>query len=291
MDKIILNARGAIYHLDMKPDELGDTVILVGDQGRVPLVSKYFDRVIQKGSNREFHWATGFLGEKKVTVLSSGIGADNIDIVMNELGALANIDFATNEYKATRKSLSIIRIGTSGTIQASIPVGSYCVSSFAVGLDNTIKFYEGGNTFFEGPLSRAIKSQVNWDPQLDDPYSASCDKNLLKSLFGSDEYLKGITVSAPGFYGPQGRDGVIHPYSHDLNQRLSAFSFNFLRVLNYEMEAAPIYAFSQLLGHRAITVCLVLANRTTDSFLSDYKPHMDKLIRKVLGEVKASSDL
>lgn len=287
MEKLILNARRAIYHLDMKPGELGDIVMLVGDQGRVPIVSQYFDQIDYNGSNREFQWATGVLGGKKVSVVSTGIGADNVDIVMNELEAVANIDFTSHEPKKERKVLSFIRIGTCGTLQSSVAVGSRVVSRYAVGLDNTIRFYQGSDSLFDTTLSNALSSHLKWKNKWVIPYSSPCDETLLSSLFSSDKYLKGITVSAPGFYGPQGRASVIAPYSKDVNQRLSEFSFDGVQILNYEMEAAPIFAFSELLGHQPITVCLVLANRSTDDFLPDYKPHMDQLIQDVIAGIKA----
>jgi len=286
MEKIITNDRGAIYHLNIKPAELGDTVILVGDQGRVKQVSQYFDRIIHQGNNREFHWATGVLGNKLISVVSTGIGADNIDIVMNELEALANFDFETNAYRAQRKSLSLIRIGTCGTIQSGVAVGTYCVSQYAVGLDNTIKFYEGSEAVLGHPLSQALYAHLDYAGALDQPYSAAGDEALIQDLFGAKEYRKGITVSAPGFYGPQGRSRIMTPRFTDLYQRLGNFSFRDAQILNFEMEAAPIYAFAKLLGHKAATVCLVLANRITDDFLPDYKPKMDQLIRKVLVKIK-----
>ena len=205
---------------------------------------------------------------------------------MNELEAVANINFETYEYNPKRKSLSLIRVGTCGTLQPSVEVGSFCVSKFAVGLDNTIKFYEGSAIFLDTPLSIALKAHLNWDDHLGNPYTCACDDKLLDHLFGDKAYLKGITLSAPGFYGAQGRASIIQPYAKNINRGLSSFSFEDKLVLNYEMEAAPIYAFAQLLGHKAVTVCLVLANRYTDQFLPDYKPHMDQLIRKVINSIK-----
>lgn len=286
MEKIITNDRGAIYHLNMKPEELGDTVVLVGDQGRVAQVSQYFDRISYQGHNREFHWVTGTLGNKSISVLSTGIGADNIDIVMNELEALANFDFDSSEYKSQRKSLSLIRIGTCGTIQPGVEVGTYCVSKNAVGMDNTIKFYEGSEVVLEHPLSQALYAHLGYAGVLDQPYCTAGDEALINRLFGAEEYIKGITVSAPGFYGPQGRSRIMTPRFPGLYQRLADFSFQGRQILSFEMEAAPIYAFAKLLGHRAATVCLVLANRTTDDFLPDYKARMNELIRKVLEGIK-----
>lgn len=286
MEKIITNDRGAIYHLNLRPEELGDTVILVGDQGRVTQVSQYFDQISHQGSNREFHWATGALGNKSVTVLSTGIGADNIDIVMNELEALANMDFETHSFREDRKVLDLLRIGTCGTIQSSVPVGSYCVSQYAIGLDNTIKFYEGSEAVLKNELSQNLNAHLNYGGALDRPYSSAADATLIDQWFDSEQYLKGMTVSAPGFYGPQGRSRIMSPRFDDLYQRLGGFSFQGKQILNFEMEAAPISAFAKLLGHRAVTVCLVLANRITDDFLPDYKPKMDALIRRVLDQIE-----
>lgn len=286
MEKIITNDRGAIYHLDIRPKELGDTVILVGDQGRVTQVSQYFDQINFRGNNREFHWATGALGDKSVTVLSTGIGADNIDIVMNELEALANMNFETHCFQKERKVLDLVRIGTCGTIQLPVSVGTYCVSQYAIGLDNTIKFYEGSEVVLEHPLSQHINAHLDYTGALDHPYSSAGDATLIDQWFPDEPFIKGITVSAPGFYGPQGRSRIMRPRFPDLYQRLGTFSFRDKQILNFEMEAAPIYAFAKLLGHRAVTVCLVLANRITDDFLPDYKPKMDTLIRQVLDRIK-----
>jgi uridine phosphorylase len=286
MEKIITNDRGAIYHLDVLPQELGDTVILVGDQGRVAQVSQYFDRIHFRGNNREFHWATGALGRKSVTVLSTGIGADNIDIVMNELEALANMDFETHTSRKDRKVLDLLRIGTCGTIQSYVPVGTYCVSQYAIGLDNTIKFYEGSEAVLENPLSDQLNTHLDYGRALDQPYSAAADSLLVNQWFQEEQFIKGMTVSAPGFYGPQGRSRIMSPRFADLYRRLGDFTFQGKQILNFEMEAAPIYAFSKLLGHRAATVCLVLANRITDDFLSDYKSKMDTLIRQVLEGIR-----
>lgn len=288
MEKIITNDRGAIYHLNMKPEELGDNVILVGDQGRVARVSQYFDQIRHQGDNREFHWATGTLGKQSVTVLSTGIGADNIDIVMNELEALANMDFAIHASKRSRRSLSLIRIGTCGTVQRKVSPGTYCVSQYAIGLDNTIKFYRGSEALLDHPLSQSLYAHLDYAAALDRPYCAEGNESLINQLFRKEDYLKGITVSAPGFYGPQGRSRIMAPRFTDLYQRLPDFSYHDLQILNFEMEAAPVYAFAKLLGHKAVTVCLVLANRITDDFLPDYKPKMDQLIRQVLEGIKAS---
>lgn len=285
IEKIITNDRGAIYHLNMKPEELGDIVILVGDQGRVSSVSQYFDHIEHQANNREFRWATGTLGAKKITVLSTGIGADNIDIVMNELEALANFDLIQHRALPQRKALTLVRIGTCGTIQGDIEVGSYCLSQYAVGMDNTIRFYQGSEELVAAPLSQTLEAHLDYGNALP-LYSSPGDNELLLNGFAGPEFIRGITLSAPGFYGPQGRARIMPPRFPALYQQLGSFVYHGRPILNFEMEAAPIYAFAKLLGHRAATVCLVLANRITDDFLPDYQPAMDALIRKVLANLK-----
>lgn len=278
--ELIINPDGSIYHLKLKPGELADTVLLVGDPGRVESVSARFDRVELKRQNREIVTHTGWIGNKRLTVLSTGMGTDNIDIVLNELDALVNIDFATRMPKPVLTSLNLIRLGTTGSIQAEIPVNSFIVSEYGLGIDTVLNFYKGRNQQFCPELEEAFIAQTQWDPALGRPYIVKADPDLL-SHFGKG-FIKGFTATAPGFYGPQGRvlrAPLMHP---DLNDRISAFTFNGLQVTNFEMETSALYGLSALLGHKAATVCLVIANRASGKFNDDYKTTMHQLIGELL---------
>jgi uridine phosphorylase len=252
----------------------------VGDPGRVETVSARFDRIELKRQNREIVTHTGWIGSKRLTVLSTGMGTDNIDIVLNELDALVNIDFATRLPKPVLTSLNLIRLGTTGSIQAEIPVNSFIVSAYGLGIDTVLNFYKGRNQQFCPELEEAFISQTHWDIALGRPYIVKADPELL-SYFG-DGFIHGFTATAPGFYGPQGR--VLRaPLQHpDLNDRISAFAFNGLQVTNFEMETSALYGLSALLGHRAATVCLVIANRASGQFNDDYKTTMNALIDHLL---------
>ena len=278
--EMILNARGAIYHLNLLPNEIGSTVFLVGDPDRVKEVSKHFDKIEYKGEYREFITHTGFIGKKKLTVLSTGIGTDNIDIAINELDALANIDLTTREIKPTLTSLNLIRIGTSGALQPEIPVDNFIASTHGLGIDNLLNFYRLEQNDEEKQLLHSFVTSTQMHSQIGYPYIAGASGSLIK-YFVKDFY-QGITVTCPGFYGPQGRVlrlGISNP---ELINRLTQFRFGQHRITNFEMETSAIYGLSRLLGHNCLSLNAVIANRVRKEFSKDGKAAVEALIVKVL---------
>lgn len=278
--ELILNPDGSIYHLNLQPEQLADTVITVGDPDRVDAVSKYFDTIECKVHKREFNTHTGKLNGKRISVISTGIGTDNIDIVFNELDALKNIDFKTREIKSDLKKLDIVRIGTSGAIQPDIPVDSFLISSKAIGFDSLIHFYE--NTYFlDETFSKAIISHCGWNENKAVPYIVSANEDLL-NLFSKKDMLQGITLTNVGFYGPQGRVLRLPVQDTSLNDNLSTFSFQNEKITNMEMETSGIYSMARLLGHRAISLNAILANRANGTFSKNPEKNIDSLIRTSL---------
>ena len=278
--EMILNARGAIYHLDMKADEIGNTIFLVGDPGRVKEVSKHFDKIEFKGEHREFITHTGTIGKKRLTVLSTGIGTDNIDIVVNELDALANIDLTTREIKPTLTSLNFIRVGTSGALQPEIPVDSFIASTHGLGIDNLLNFYRLEQNDEEKQLLHSFVTSTQMHSQIGHPYIAGASGSLIKHFV--QDFYQGITVTCPGFYGPQGRVlrlGISNP---ELVNRLTQFRFGQHRITNFEMETSAIYGLSRLLGHNCLSLNAVIANRVRKEFSKDGKAAVESLIIKVL---------
>ena len=279
--ELIINSDGSIFHLHIKPGQLASTVILVGDPGRVEMISQYFDKIIYQGENREFVWKTGTYNKKEFTILSTGIGTDNIDIVLNELDALVNIDFETRTIKQELKSLNIVRIGTSGSLQADIPVDSWLISEKVIGFDGLLNYYAGRDEISDLEFEKAFTQSVEWKKTLPAPYVVDADKELVSKLKHSSS-IKGVTISASGFYGPQGRV-VRLPLAHsELNENISRFSYNGMKVTNFEMECSAIYGLSALLGHKAATVCVIIANRLAGTYSKDYNIPMKKLIEHVL---------
>lgn len=277
--ELIINADGSVYHLNLKPGHLADNVILVGDPGRVAKISCHFDKIEFKSQNREIIAHTGIFNNKRISVLSTGMGTDNIDIVMNELDALVNVDFEKRQVKETLKSLNIVRLGTSGAIQPEIPVNTIAVSTHGIGMDGLLKFYKSEGVI-EKALTNAFIEQTDWHNDLPFPYIVSCSGELLEKL-GSG-LLQGVTATAPGFFGPQGRVVRI-PLNHsDLIEKIQKFNYQGKRVLNFEMETSALFGLSKLLGHRALTMCAVIANRATGEYTGNYQPVMDKLIKIVL---------
>lgn len=275
--ELILNSDGSVFHLHLLPEHIADTVILVGDPDRVKMVSDFFDHVEVSIRNREFVTHTGTCRNKRFTVISTGIGTDNIDIVINEIDALVNIDLATHLPKGRKKSLDFIRLGTSGAFQQDIPVGSFLLSEKAIGFDGLLNYYAGVEKITESGFQEALTEFTDWHPEFAKPYVVGANKQLI-NIFGGPEVISGITVSAPGFYGPQGRMMRL-PLAHPgLNERLEQFRFGSERITNYEMESSAIYGLSNLLGHRAVTICAIIANRITGDFLRDYKNLVKKLI-------------
>jgi uridine phosphorylase len=268
----------------MKPEQLAENIILVGDPGRVKMIAGFFDEIGSETENREFVSATGRYGKKRITVLSTGIGTDNIDIVVNELDALVNIDLETRQIKKEHKSLNIIRIGTSGGLQGDIPVDAYLASRKAIGFDGLLNFYDRRNEIADLPFEKAFKSYVQWNELLPSPYVVEADFELFDKIIDSD-FTSGVTISAPGFYGPQGRELRLKIVDANINDKIEAFRFEGQRITNYEMECSAIYGLSKLLGHRALTVCIIIANRVSKKANENYKPVMVKLVQKILDRI------
>ncbi|MFV0592116.1 MAG: nucleoside phosphorylase [Draconibacterium sp.] len=282
--ELILNPDGSIFHLHLKPENISDNIILVGDPARVDTIAELFSEVEFSTQNREFKTVTGLYKHKRFTLVSTGIGTDNIDIVVNELDALVNIDLETREIKKEHKRLNIVRIGTSGGLQTDLPVNSFVVSEKSIGFDGLLNFYAGRDRISDHEFEAAFKSYTGWNSLLASPYVADASHELL-ALFNGKEFSHGVTISAPGFYGPQGRELRIPLAFPDLNEKIESFSFNGLRITNFEMESSAIYGLSKLLGHRALTVCLIIANRVSRTANENYRDEMKKLIRLVLNNL------
>ncbi|MGB5203942.1 nucleoside phosphorylase [Eudoraea sp.] len=283
--ELILNADKSIYHLNLLPEDLAETVIVVGDQNRVPLVSKYFDTLeLQKGK-REFITHTGMLNGTRISVVSTGIGTDNIDIVMNELDALVNIDFGTRTIKEDKTSLDIVRIGTSGGIQPDIETDSFLLSEYAIGFDNVLHFYESEH--IQHPeMQLAFIDHSEWSVFKSIPYVVESDLQLTEKL-RSDKVILGFTGTNVGFYGPQGRRLRLLLEDNDLNSKLSSFEYNGMRITNLEMETSAIFGLAKLMGHRAASMNCVLANRITGQFSKDPVKTIDSLIKYTLDKLTA----
>ena len=282
--ELIINADGSAFHLHLRPEQLADKVILVGDPGRVKLVASHFDTVECEVSNREFHAITGTYKGKRITAQSTGIGCDNIDIVVNELDALANIDFATREEKDNFRQLTFVRIGTCGGLQTDTPSGTYIASVKSIGFDGLLNFYARRNEICDLELEEAFKAHVDWNPQLCAPYVVDNDADLL-SCVAKDDMVRGITIACGGFYGPQGRElrlPLADPY---LNDKIETFEHSGLRITNFEMESSALAGLSRLMGHRAMTCCMVIANRRAKNVKLTYKNTIDDLIQLVLDRI------
>lgn len=282
--ELILNNDGTIFHLHLKPENIADNILLVGDQARVETVAGFFEKVEFSAKNREFRTVTGWYNGQKFSVISTGIGTDNIDIVLNELDALVNIDLNTRQIKKEKKSLSIVRIGTSGSLQEDIPVNASVVAKKSIGFDGMLNFYANREQHCDLPFEKAFKQFTGWNDSLPTPYVVDSSKNLF-SRFGDKQFLKGVTISAPGFYGPQGRVLRLPLAMPQLNQLLNKFRFEGLKITNFEMESSAIYGLSKMLGHQALTVCLIIANRVTGQANENYRPEMKKLIKTVLDKL------
>ncbi len=278
--ELIINQRGAIYHLDIHPQELAPLIITVGDPGRVAEVSKYFDKIDYQSNHREFISHTGAIGKKRITVLSSGIGPDNIDIVLNELDALVNIDFDSRTIKPQLSSLQILRIGTSGSLQQDIPVDSFVASTHGLGIDNLLNFYRFTHNNEEEQLIHSFITQTQLHNHISQPYISSANTSLLKNFVSG--FHQGITVTCPGFYGPQGRILRLGLSNPELVNRLTQFSFGQHRITNFEMETSAIYGLGKLLGHQCLSINAIVANRVAKQFSKDSKAAVDKLIVKTL---------
>lgn len=278
--ELIINSRGAVYHLDLRPEEIAGTVITVGDPDRVKEVSKHFDSIEIKAQHREFITHTGYVGKKRLTVLSSGIGPDNIDIVINELDSLVNIDFETRQIKNKLTPLNIIRIGTSGSLQADIPVDHFVASTHGLGIDNLLNFYRHEQNDEEQQLLQSFVTHTQMHGQMSYPYISSASGSLLKHFV--KDFHQGITVTCPGFYGPQGRVLRLGVRNPGLISRLTDFRFGQHRVTNFEMETSAIYGLGKLLGHNCLAINAIVANRVKQEFSKDGKAAVEKLIVKFM---------
>lgn len=281
--ELIITEEGRIYHLDLLPEDIGDNIILVGDQERVPTISKYFDRVELKRSKREFVTHTGLLNNKRVSVISTGIGCDNIDIVINELDALVNIDFEKKVVKKDHQSLNIIRIGTCGALQKEIPVDQFVLSTYGLGFDGLLAFYNPIYEDDEKALQKAFLQQIPWPKDANQPYFVRGSK-ILSEKIGKGMH-HGITATANGFYGPQGRSLRLKTKLPDMNKFLNRFDYKNQKILNFEMETSALYGLSAMLGHHACTVCAVIGNRFSNTFSKDYKKAVENLVTSVLKRI------
>jgi uridine phosphorylase len=279
--ELMTNSDGSIFHLNLLPGDISEKIIIVGDPGRVDMFASLLKEVRVRKENREFRTVTGTFDTGEITIISSGIGTDNIDILINELDALVNIDLNTGVVREEPVSLTFIRVGTSGGLRQDIPAGSVVVSDTAVGFDGLLHFYEGYDWILDTTLADTLAVELEWPDTLSYPYAVRANKELLQQ-FHDSSFLYGITISAPGFYGPQGRKLRLETFDSEINNKLSEFVFKGRAVCNYEMESSALYALSSLLGHRALSVCLVPANRVTGEFIQDYKPLMEELAIKVL---------
>lgn len=279
--QLILNNEGAVYHLNLHPDQLADDVILVGDPGRVDMVAAYFDKIEVQRQNRELITRTGYFHGKRITVLSTGMGTDNIDIVLNELDTLANIDLKTRMPKEQHHTLNLIRIGTSGALQPEIGVeDTYIATRYAIGLDGLLYFYEKNTEVNEIAMRDAFIEQMNYPSDLPKPYVVEGSQELFDRL--SEGYIQGVTTTAPGFYGPQGRTLRMHLSYPELNRKMESFNYQGWRVCNFEMESSALYGLGKMMGHNCMTVCAVIANRVIEKFAIDYHPYIQKLIVNTL---------
>lgn len=278
--ELIVNKDGSIFHLNLLPDDISEKIIVVGDPGRVDMLAGMMQEVRVRKENREFRTVTGTVENTEFTVISSGIGTDNIDILINELDALVNIDLQTGIPKEDLTSLSIVRLGTSGGLRADVPAGSVVITETAIGFDGLLHFYEGYDWILDTALSDYLVQFLEWPDTLSYPYAVNANKDLV-SLFSQEKFIKGITISAPGFYAPQGRRLRLETFDNELNNKLGEFEARGRKICNYEMESSALYGLSGLLGHRTLTLCIVIGNRVTGEFVADYKPLIKDLAAKV----------
>ncbi|MFQ7114659.1 nucleoside phosphorylase [Hallella bergensis] len=282
--ELIINGDGSIFHLHLLPEQLADKVILVGDPGRVDTVAAHFDEQECEVNNREFRAVTGTYKGKRITVQSTGIGCDNIDIVLNEMDALANIDFKTRKAKPELKSLTIVRVGTCGGLQPETPTGTYVATVKSIGFDGLINFYADRDKHCDLDLEKAFKKHVGWKDAMGNPYVAPSNTELLDRIAG-DDMVRGYTVACGGFFGPQGRQLRVPLADPELNAKIESFEYDGLHITNFEMESSAVAGMSNLMGHKALTCCMVIANRVAKQANSSYKNSIDDLIVKVLDRI------
>ena len=282
--ELIINADGSCFHLHLKPEHLADKVILVGDPARVNTVAKHFDSIEFEVSSREFHTITGTYMGKRITAQSHGIGCDNIDIVMNELDTLANIDYMTRTEKPEHRTLTCVRIGTCGGLQPFTPTGCFVASVKSIGFDGLLNYYAGRNEVCDLELEKAFCEHMRWNPVKGSPYVAVADKELINQI-AADDMVRGYTVACGGFYGPQGRKLRAEIADPDQNEKIESFEYDGMKVCNFEMESSALAGLASLLGHRAMTCCMVIANRYAQEMNTEYKNSIDTLIEKVLDRI------
>ncbi len=282
--ELILNDDGTVFHLHLLPEQISGKIILVGDPGRVKMVRERMDRVEYTVSNREFVSCGGFYKNQPITVISTGIGTDNSDIVLNELDALANIDFRTREIKETHTTLQMVRIGTTGGLQADLPVNSWIVSRKSMGFDGMLVYYHNWKHICDRSFEKAFRSFIDWPPEFPTPYVVDASETLLRKFTG-EPFIHGVNISAPGFYGPQGRVLRLALAVPDMNEKLEKFRYGNLRITNYEMESSAIYGLSALMGHEALTVCLLIAQRVKKQANENYQQQMEGLVEAVLDQL------
>ena len=282
--ELIINEDGSCFHLHLRPEQLADRVILVGDPGRVTTVAAHFDSIECEVSSREFHTITGTYKGKRITVQSHGIGCDNIDIVMNELDTLANIDYQTRQEKDEHRTLTCVRIGTCGGLQPFTPTGCFVASVKSIGFDGLLNFYAGRNNVCDLQMEEAFKRHMQWDSIKGAPYVSVADKDLIEQI-AQDDMVRGYTISCGGFYGPQGRELRIPLADPNQNEKVEAFEYDGLRICNFEMESSALAGLASLLGHKAMTCCMVIANRYAKEMNTEYKNTIDTLIQLVLDRI------
>lgn len=281
--ELIINGDGSIFHLHLKPEQLADIVILVGDPARVAMIAEYFEKKECEVSNREFLTVTGTYKGKRMTVMSTGIGIGNIDICVTELDALANIDFATRQVKDNFRQLTLVRLGTSGAIQQDIEVGEVVFSRTSLGFDGLLSYYEGRDSVCDLDLERAFAEHTGWYEKLPEPYFVDADKELFNHF--KDVTREGITIAAPGFYAPQGRWVRIAPHDKSLNSKIESFKYGERRITNFEMEGSALAGLAALMGHRAATICTIIAQRVAKNACTDYKPFVRRMIEIALDKL------
>ena len=282
--ELIINEDGSIFHLHLRPEQLADKIILVGDPGRVNLVASHFDTRECEVMSREFHTVTGVYKGKHISVISTGIGCDNIDIVVNELDALVNIDFKARQEKPELKSLELVRIGTCGGLQPNTPVGTYIISAKSIGFDGLLNFYAGRNDVCDLDFEKAFTSHMNWNPQLCAPYVIDANHELTERI-GGEDMVRGVTIACGGFFGPQGRELRLPLADPMQNKKIEDFAYQGWRITNFEMESSALSGLARLLGHRATTCCMVVANRLAKEADTGYKGFIDGLIKEVLDRI------
>ena len=282
--ELIINNDGSCFHLHLRPEQLADRVILVGDPGRVNTVAEYFDNIECEVSNREFHSITGTYQDKRITVQSTGIGCDNIDIVMTELDTLANIDYKTRTIKDKHRTLTFVRIGTCGGLQPFTPIGTFIASVKSIGFDGLLNYYADRNDVCDLEMENAFKEHMKWNPLKGSPYVAIANPELVDQI-AREDMVRGYTIACGGFYGPQGRQIRLRIEDPEQNEKVESFVYDGLRICNFEMESSALAGLASLLGHRALTCCMVIANRYSQNMNTEYKNSIDSLISLVLQRI------